>query len=77
MPPICGTVTWLSSMMVKKSACRFCGKVVEQRVGRLAGLAAVKVARVIFYPVAVAYLAYHRQVVVGAALEALGLEQLA
>jgi hypothetical protein len=79
MPPICGTVTWLSSMMVKKSgrAVFFVRKVVKQRVRRLAGLAAVKVARVIFYPVAVAYLADQRQVVVGAALKPLGLEQLA
>jgi hypothetical protein len=50
---------------------------IKQRERRLARLAPVEVARIIFYPVAVAYLADERQVVIGAALEPLGLKHLA
>ena len=52
-------------------------EVVEQRVRRRAGRAAVQVARVVLDAGAEADLADHLQVVAGALLQALGLEQLA
>jgi len=46
----------------------FVREVVEQGKRRLAGTPAVKMARIIFDPVAITYFAYHRKVVGGAAL---------
>ena len=53
------------------------GEVVEQRVGRLPRTPAVDGRRVVLDAVAVAELGHHLQVVAGAHLQALGLEQLA
>ena len=50
------------------------GEVVEQAVGRLAGLAAVEVARVVLDALAVARLLDHLQVVEGALPQAVGLQ---
>ena len=53
------------------------GKVVEEGVGRLAGGAAVEPAGVVLDAVAETHLLEHLQIVEGALLEPLGLEQLA
>ena len=53
------------------------GEVVEQRVRRLAGAAAVDVHRVVLDAVAVADLLHHLEVVLRAHAQALRLEQLA
>jgi hypothetical protein len=70
--PICGTVTWLSSMKTG-----VVGEVFEQGRRRLAGLAAGEVARVVLDAGAGAGGLHHLEVEVGALLEALRLEQLA
>jgi hypothetical protein len=73
MPPIWGTVTWLSSA---KTMARV-GDVLEEGGRRLAGRAAGEVARVVLDAVADAGRLEHLEVEGGALLEPLGLEQLA
>ena len=53
------------------------GEVVDERIGGLAGGAAVEVARVVLDARAVAHLLHHLEVVARALLDALGLDELA
>jgi hypothetical protein len=71
IPPICGTATCDSSMMVRKSS----GKKVDQRVGPRAGRASAGVARIIFDAVAEAHLLHHFEVERGPHFQPLRLEQ--
>ena len=73
MPPICGTVTWLSSTDQQ----RVLGEVLEQRGRRLARLAAGEVARIVLDAGAGAGRLHHLDVEDGALLQPLRLEQAA
>ena len=70
MPPICGTVAWLSSMKSRKSF----GKKSIRQNGRSPALPARQVPRVVLDAAAEAHLLQHLQVVVGPHPDALRLE---
>jgi len=71
-PPIWGTVTWDSSMMVRKS-----WEIIQQRVGRLTRLAAAEEPRVVFNARAEAEFAEHVQIVERPLLDAFGFDDQA
>ena len=73
MPPICGT----ADVALVGEDDGVVGDVLEEGGGRLAGLAAGEVARVVLDAVAGAGRLEHLEVELGALLEALRLEQLA
>ena len=73
MPRICGTIMCDSSMKHEEVV----GEVVEQAVGRGARLLAEQDARVVLDAAAVAHLAQHLHVVLGALAQAVRLEELA